>query len=100
VKVLAYTSPARGHLYPIVPILIELQSRGHEVALRTLASQVELVHATGLAAAPVSVRVEEVELDDYKARSQAAKGKRALATFVARASSPWRWTRYRRPAWL
>jgi UDP:flavonoid glycosyltransferase YjiC (YdhE family) len=37
-KVLAYTSPARGHLYPIVPILLELQRRGHEIALRTLAS--------------------------------------------------------------
>lgn len=27
-KVLAYTSPARGHLYPLVPILDELAGRG------------------------------------------------------------------------
>ena len=27
-RVLAYVSPARGHLYPIVPTLLELQQRG------------------------------------------------------------------------
>src|SRR5687767_6770792 len=36
-RVLAYTSPARGHLFPLTPILDELRERGHEVALRTLA---------------------------------------------------------------
>ena len=30
-RVLVYTSPARGHLYPLVPILDELAARGHEV---------------------------------------------------------------------
>lgn len=84
-KVLAYTSPARGHLYPIVPILTELQLRGHRIALRTLASQVASVRELQIDSEPVSGRVEAVELDDYKARSQAAKGKRALATFLARA---------------
>ena len=28
-RYLAYTSPARGHLYPIVPTLRELRRRGH-----------------------------------------------------------------------
>jgi MGT family glycosyltransferase len=85
VKVLAYTSPARGHLYPIVPILTELQARGHELALRTLASQVAPVRELQIDAAPVSPRVEAIELDDYLARSQAGRGKRALAVFLARA---------------
>ena len=40
-RILAYTSPALGHLFPAMPILEELRGRGHEVALRTLASQVE-----------------------------------------------------------
>jgi MGT family glycosyltransferase len=84
-KVLAYTSPARGHLYPIVPILTELRSRGHQIALRTLASQVESLREAHINAEPVSRHVEAVELDDYKGRSHAAKGKRALAMFVARA---------------
>jgi MGT family glycosyltransferase len=86
VKVLVYTSPARGHLYPIVPVVQELQSRGHELALRTLSSQVELLRALGVDAAPISERIEAVELDDYKARSVPAKGRRALATFAARAA--------------
>jgi UDP:flavonoid glycosyltransferase YjiC (YdhE family) len=47
-KVLAYTSPARGHLYPLIPILLELRSRGHEVAVRTFADEVEHVRQLGL----------------------------------------------------
>lgn len=84
-RVLVYTSPARGHLYPVVPIVQELQRRGHEVALRALASQVETMRALGIATEPVSERVEAVELDDYKARTVTAMGRRALATFAARA---------------
>ncbi len=53
-RVLAYTSPARGHLYPLVPILDELAGRGHEIAIRTLASQVPLMRDRGFAAAPIS----------------------------------------------
>jgi UDP:flavonoid glycosyltransferase YjiC (YdhE family) len=30
-KILAYTTPARGHLYPLVPILDELAERGHRI---------------------------------------------------------------------
>jgi len=85
-KLLAYTSPARGHLYPIVPIMQELQRRGHEIALRTLSSQVEMMCALGVDAEPISQDVEQVELDDYKVRSVPAKGRRALATFAARAA--------------
>ena len=33
-RYLAYTSPARGHLYPIVDTLLELRSRGHDAAVR------------------------------------------------------------------
>jgi len=84
-RLLAYTSPARGHLYPIVPILQELQRRGHEIALRTLASHVELTRSLGIDTGPVAERIERIELDDYKQRSQPAKGKRALSTFLARA---------------
>jgi len=84
VKILAYTSPARGHLYPVVPIVQELRRRGHELALRTLSSQVELMRTLGIDAKPISVQIEAIELDDYKARSVPAKGRRALATFAAR----------------
>jgi MGT family glycosyltransferase len=39
-RYLAYTSPARGHLYPLVDTLLELDRRGQEVHVRTLASEV------------------------------------------------------------
>ena len=55
-RILAYTSPARGHLFPLVPILDELGRRGHQVALRTLASQVPSMRARGFDAAPISDR--------------------------------------------
>jgi len=84
-RLLAYTSPARGHLYPVLPILTELQRRGHDTALRTLASQVEHAGALRIDAGAISKRVEEIELDDYRGRSQATRGKRALSTFVTRA---------------
>ena len=57
-RVLAYTTPARGHLFPVTPILDELRGRGHEVALRTLASQVELMRARGFDAAPIDPAIE------------------------------------------
>lgn len=38
-RILAYTSPARGHLFPVTAILLELGRRGHEVSVRTFASQ-------------------------------------------------------------
>lgn len=84
-RILAYTSPARGHLYPIVPIMQELGRAGHQIALCTLASQVKLMHELGMQAAAVSRDVEAVELDDFRAHSQAGRGQRALRIFLERA---------------
>ena len=84
-KVLAYTSPARGHIYPIVPTLLELRSRGHQVAVRTLASEVELLGQLGLAASPMSPLIEAREMDDWRGKNQLAQLQRALTAFVERA---------------
>jgi hypothetical protein len=35
VKVLTYASPAKGHAYPLTPIVAALAERGHEVSVRT-----------------------------------------------------------------
>jgi len=51
-RILAHTTPSRGHFYPIVPWLLELSRRGHKVALRTLASEVERLAGLGFAAGP------------------------------------------------
>jgi MGT family glycosyltransferase len=84
-RVLAYTSPARGHLFPVTPILQELAARGHDVAVRTLASQVELMRSCGFAADAIDARIEQIEHDDYVARTPIAAQKRVLRTFCARA---------------
>ena len=34
-RILVYTTPARGRLFPVTPILDELRRRGHKIALRT-----------------------------------------------------------------
>ncbi|HEY1521753.1 MAG TPA: glycosyltransferase [Solirubrobacteraceae bacterium] len=85
-KILAYTSPARGHLYPLVPILDELAGRGHRIAIRTLASEVELMSDRGFDAAPIAPAIEAIEHDDYRARTPPAKLKRGMATFGKRSA--------------
>ena len=83
-RVLAYTSPARGHLYPLTPILGELRQRGHEVAVRTLASEVQLMRDQGFTAAPISERVEAIRHDDWQASNPRSALAHSVATFVAR----------------
>ena len=83
-RILAYTSPARGHLYPLVPILDELRSRGHQIAVRTLASEVELMRSRGFDGEPLDAAVESRH-DDYQARTPQGALKRALRTFARRA---------------
>lgn len=83
-KILAYTSPARGHLFPLVPILDELARRGHAVAIRTLASEVGLMAERGFDAAPIAPAIEAIEHDDYLGRTPPARLRRAMATFGAR----------------
>jgi UDP:flavonoid glycosyltransferase YjiC (YdhE family) len=84
-KILAYTSPSKGHLYPLIATLLELHGRGHQVAVRTLASEVELLRRLGFAAAPISPLVEAREMDDWRGKNQLAQLQRALNTFVERA---------------
>jgi MGT family glycosyltransferase len=84
-KILAYTSPARGHLFPIVPTLDELARRGDSVAVRTLSSEVESMTARGFEASAITHSIEALEHDDYLARTPATSMKRAMRTFAARA---------------
>lgn len=83
-RILAYTSPARGHLFPATAILDELRGRGHEIALRTLASEVPALRERGFDAAAVAPEVEGVEHDDWRARGPRANLARSVAVFCAR----------------
>jgi len=83
--VLAYTSPARGHLNPMMGPLLELRRRGAEVHVRTLASQVEAVRAAGLECEPIDPAIEAIPHGDYDARNQIEAGMRSFQTFARRA---------------
>lgn len=84
-RVLAYTSPARGHLFPLTPILDELRERGHQISVRTLASQVSLMEGRGFAAAAISTEVEGIALQDWRARSPQGALAASVRGFCARA---------------
>ena len=84
-RILAYTTPGRGHLFPLTPILDELGRRGHQIALRTLASQVPTMRARGFDAAPISDRVEAIAHDDWRATNPRAALARAVRVFAQRA---------------
>lgn len=84
-KILAYTSPARGHLNPMMGPLLELHARGAEVHVRTLAAEVEAVRDVGLRCEPIAPRIEAVEMDDHRQRSQLKAGGRAYEVWAERA---------------
>lgn len=84
-RFLCYTSPARGHLYPTVPILLEAMRRGHEVHVRTLACEVPAMRRLGMAAQPIAPAIEAIAHDDFLGRSPLSALERAVRVFVARA---------------
>lgn len=62
--VLAYTSPALGHLFPFCALLTELASRGHDIHVRTLAAGVSLCRDLGFSAEPVDPKIEALQSID------------------------------------
>ncbi len=84
-RYLVYTSPARGHLYPVVPTLEELRRRGHEVVVRTLSSEVGLLRELGFEAAPIDPAIERRELADWRARTPIGAEQDNLNVFFERA---------------
>lgn len=83
-NILAYTSPAIGHLYPMTALLLELQARGHTIHLRTLSSQVDFMRALGFHTEAIDPRIEQFALEDYKARNTIENLKLASHLFSSR----------------
>jgi MGT family glycosyltransferase len=84
-RYLVYTSPARGHLYPIVPTLEELRLRGHEVVVRTLPSEVEQLRNLGFEAEAIDPAIEREEHADWRARTPIGALRDNLHVFFERA---------------
>jgi MGT family glycosyltransferase len=83
-SILFYTSPARGHLFPVLGAAIELRTRGHEIHVRTLASEVERVRSLGMSAEPIAQKVESREMDDWKGNRPVKAVELAMKTFCDR----------------
>ena len=84
-RILAYQSPASGDMFPAIDMLLELRRRGHEVHVRTRASSVGQLDALGLHATAIDPGIEQIEIDDWRARSQTASLLRILDAYAARA---------------
>ncbi|MGO9247427.1 MAG: glycosyltransferase [Solirubrobacteraceae bacterium] len=85
-RVLAYTSPARGHLYPVVPIVSELAERGHRAHVVTLAGELDHLAQIGIESSPIDPAVERIEIEDWRERSLPRAGMSVLKTFTARSA--------------
>jgi len=81
----AFTTPARGHLYPLVPILTELAGRGHRVKVWTLDAELDRLSGLGVEAAAISPEIEELPLEDWEARSAAQAVKKTFSRWLERA---------------
>lgn len=84
-RVLVYTGPSEGHLYPVVATMLELRRRGHDVVVRTLSGEVERLRSLGLDAAPVDPAVATREADDWRARTPVGALRRRVQQFADRA---------------
>lgn len=56
-SILVYTAPATGHVFPLVPGLLELQRRGHRIHVRTIPGVIGLLERAGLDCSPIDDRV-------------------------------------------
>jgi MGT family glycosyltransferase len=83
-RLLAYTSPARGHLYPMVPILTALAERGHYTSVCALSGELERLALLGIDASAIDPAVESIPIVDWQARSQRGAAISVLKTFAAR----------------
>jgi MGT family glycosyltransferase len=82
---LAFTSPAAGHLFPMVPGLLELQERGHTVHLRTDARLLHVVRAAGLHnAEALDPRIGAIAAKDYEATNPKERLTRGVENLMDR----------------
>ncbi len=86
-KLLAYTSPARGHLYPVVPIMAELALRGHSATLYSLAGELGQLAPLGIEGTAIDPAIERMEIEDYRERSQLGAIRSVFKAFLKRSAS-------------
>jgi MGT family glycosyltransferase len=84
---LAYVDAVPGRLYPLVPTLLELKGRGHQVTVKAGIDDIERLRSVGLHAEPLAPPIERFEPDDWKARTRFGALMSGLRQFGERAHS-------------
>jgi MGT family glycosyltransferase len=84
--VLIYTSPARGHLYPMMDIALKLKEQGYAVIIQTLSGEKKIVDGEGLKHIAISPEIEALPLEDYKKDNPVSQIKSAFSTWLSRAA--------------
>lgn len=83
-KILAFTSPAKGHLYPLVPVLTDLVTRGHDVTVMTLPGSVAVLEPLGITVRELPPTLAEDTLHDWDAGSRIGALRAVLDSLVRR----------------
>lgn len=83
--ILVYTSPARGHLFPILGTALELHARGHKIHVKTLSAEIDRVRSLGLSAERIAPEIEAREMDDWRGRNPMQALEYSMKTFGDRA---------------
>jgi MGT family glycosyltransferase len=82
-RILVYQSAASGNVFPAVDMLLELSRRGHDVHLRGGTTEAGRLAALGIRTARIDPRIEEFEIDDWRARSQIDALRRLVRSYAA-----------------
>jgi MGT family glycosyltransferase len=83
-RILVYTSPAAGHLFPLVPGLLTLQERGHDVHLRIGERLLGVARQAGINAQPTDPAIDAIVVDDYTAKRDVDKLRRGIGNLLVR----------------
>ena len=83
-RILVYTTPAAGHLFPLVPGLLALQRRGHGVHLRVGERLLAVARDAGLDASAADPAIDAIEVKDYTAPRDIDKLRKGLHDMLAR----------------
>ena len=83
--VLIYTSPARGHLYPMMDVALALRAAGHRVVVQTLADERARVEREGLEHRAIAAAIENLPLRDFAHANPMRQVRAAFDMWLARA---------------
>lgn len=82
---LIYTSPARGHLYPMMDVAIELRNKGYDVIVQTLSGEKDHVEAEEIKHLSIDSEIESLDLNDFRENNPLSQIKSAFNSWLSRA---------------